>query len=237
MVELAIVGLLAVWVLVRWRWSGLRWFDFICHPLSRGYARLWHGWSCNRTAPLPKTGPAILISNHTCSADGIFLLAGSKRVPSYLTALEHYDVHPFVRWVLDSMESVPVARDGRDTVGALCALRRLREGRVVGIFPEGNLSGVAKNRLRSGKHGAALLALHTRAPVYPAYIHGGPRTRKLLLSWLWPPPGRVRVYFGPPVDLSTYYGRPSTRALLEEVTRLLMRHIEALKPVPRRTSR
>src|SRR5262249_55830587 len=90
--------------------------------------------------------------------------------------------------------------------------------------------GVAKGRLRAGKHGAALLALRMRAPVYPAYIAGGPRTEDLLLAWLWPPPGRVRVYFGPPVDLSAYHGRPRTRRLLEEVTSLLMRSIQALQP-------
>src|SRR5262249_14601415 len=117
---------------------------------------------------------------------------------------------------------------------ALRGLRRLREGHLVCIFPEGNLSGVAKNRLRAGKHGAALLALRSRAPVYPAYIAGGPRTKHLLLAWLLPPPGRVRGGFGPAIDLSAYYDRPRTRQVLEEVTALLMDRIQALHPRPRR---
>ena len=53
----------------------------------------------------------------------------------------------------------------------------------------------------------------------------------LLLSWIWPPPGRVRVYFGPAVDLSAYHDRPRTRRVLEEVTALLMEHVKALKPI------
>ncbi|MCI0457442.1 MAG: 1-acyl-sn-glycerol-3-phosphate acyltransferase [Gemmataceae bacterium] len=236
MVELVIVSVLAGWLLVRWRRSGQTYFDFVCLPLSRGYARLWHGWSCQGEAVLPKTGPVILVSNHTCSADAMFLQSAFPRIPCYLAAQAHYDSHPFIRWVLDSMDCVRVARNGRDTLAALLALRRLRQGRIVCIFPEGNLSGVAKKRLRKGKHGAALLALRTRTPVYPAYIHGGPRTDQLLLSWVWPPAGRVRVFFGPPVDLSAYHGRPPTRQVLEEVTHLLMRHVEALKPKRRRTS-
>ncbi len=230
MVELAIVALLAGPVLVRWVRSKKKLFDFVCLPMSRGYAQLWHRWWCRQAAPLPAEGPAILISNHTCSADPMFLQSAFQRIPCYLTALAHYNCHPFVRWVLDSMDCVKVARNGRDTAATLTALRRLREGRVLCIFPEGNLSGVAKNRLRSAKHGAALLALRSRAPVYPAYIDGGPRTEKLLLSWVWPPPGRVRVYFGPAVDLSAYHDRPRNRQVLAEVTRLLMARVEALDP-------
>jgi hypothetical protein len=70
--------------------------------------------------------------------------------------------------------------------------------------------------------------------VYPACIVGGPRTDQLLLSWLWPPPGRVRVVFGPAIDLSAYYDRPRSRRLLEEVTALMMDRIQALQPRPRR---
>ncbi len=230
MVELVIVAALAVPLLVRWRRSGQTFFDFTCLPISRAYAQLWHRWCRTGPAPIPKQGPALVVSNHTCSADPMFLQAAFPRIPCYVTAEEHYNAHGFIRWVLDQMSCVPVCRNGRDAGAALRALRRLKEGHLLCIFPEGNLSGVAKKRLRAGKHGAALLALRTRAPVYPAYIHGGPRTEKLLLSWVWPPPGHVRVFFGPAIDLSAYYDRPRTRQVLEEVTALFMARIRALHP-------
>jgi 1-acyl-sn-glycerol-3-phosphate acyltransferase len=234
MVELVIVAGLAVPMLIGWLRSGKTLFDFICLPLSRGYAQLWHRFSGPRTTMIPRSGPVILVSNHTCSADPMFLQAAFPRIPCYLTAEEHYNAHAFIHYVLSSMSCVPVCRNGRDVGAALRALRRLAEGHLLCIFLEGNLSGVARGRLRHGKQGAALLALRTRAPVYPAYIHGGPRTEKLLLSWVWPPRGHVRVFFGPPVDLSAYYERPRTRKVLAEVTALLMDHINALKPRPRR---
>jgi 1-acyl-sn-glycerol-3-phosphate acyltransferase len=230
MVELVIVAALAIPFLVRWRRSGQTLFQFCCLRVSRTYAQLWHRWSCNGMAPIAADGPAILVANHTCSADPMFLQPALPRIPCYITSREHYAGSAFIRSVLDAMDCVPVVRNGRDAGAALRALRRLREGRILIIFPEGNLSGVARNRLRTGKHGAALLALRTRAPVYPAYIAGGPRTEKLLLSWIWPPPGRVRVYFGPAVDLSAYHDRPRTRRVLEEVTALLMQRVNALKP-------
>jgi 1-acyl-sn-glycerol-3-phosphate acyltransferase len=236
MAELVIVALLLLPILVRWRRSGKMLYFFTCLPISRGYAQLWHRWTSNGMAPVPAAGPAILVSNHTCSADPMFLQSGFPRVPCYLTAREHYNVHPIARWMMSVMGCVPVVRGGRDAHAALLALRRVREGHLVVIFPEGNLSGVRRNRLRPGKHGAALLALLTRAPVYPAYIHGGPRTEKLLKAWVWPPPGHVRVIYGRPIDLSAYYDRPRTRQLLHEVTELLMDRIKALQPRPRRAA-
>src|SRR5262249_38144927 len=110
------------------------------------------------------------------------------------------------------------------------SLMQLSEGRMVGIFPEGNLSGTVGARIRPGKAGVALLALRSHAPVFPVYIDGGPRTEKLLLGWLRPSRVPVRVYYGRPVDLSAYYGRPVSRRLLEEVTELIMRRVAALRP-------
>jgi hypothetical protein len=40
----------------------------------------------------------------------------------------------------------------------------------------------------------------------------------------------VRVYYGPPVDLSAYYGLPINRKILEEVTAFLMERVGALRP-------
>src|SRR5206468_10604659 len=79
----------------------------------------------------------------------------------------------------------------------------------------------------AGKTGAAFLALKSRAPVYPAHIDGGPRSRRLLRDWLWPSRG-ARVVFGPPIDLSAYYGRPVTHQLLREVTAVIMRRLGEL---------
>jgi len=197
--------------------------------LTRLYARLWQRCS-GGPVPLPAQGPAIVVANHTCSADATFLLAGAPRLFGFLASREHYNVHPLTRWVLDWLGCVPVTRDGRDTSAARVALRRLEAGGALCVFPEGNLSGLAHGRLRAAKHGAAFLALASRAPVYPVHISGGPRTEKLLRAWLWPPGRPVRVMCGPPVDLSAYYDRPRTRKLLAEVAELLMKHIAALAP-------
>jgi 1-acyl-sn-glycerol-3-phosphate acyltransferase len=227
---LAVVAGTAAVVLLRWRRSGQSAAEFFGLLTARFYSALWHRCSTNGRAPLPAKGPALLVSNHTCSADPPLLLSASPRLFGFLTAREHYGAHPFFRWVLDQMRSVPVTRNGCDGVAARRALDRLREGHILCVFPEAGLSGVARNRLRSAKHGAAYLALKCGAPVYPAYIAGGPRTEDLLRAWLRPSRPRARVYYGPAIDLSAYRDRPIDRRLLQEVTEQIMRRVEALRP-------
>jgi 1-acyl-sn-glycerol-3-phosphate acyltransferase len=207
----------------------MTWAEFLIVRGANAYARLWHRWSSNRADPLPATGPAIVVCTHTCSADPTFLLAACRRRQlSFIVAHEFYHTHPLVSGVLDTMRCIPVKRGGQDPGALRKALRRLADGGIVCLFPEGNLSGVARNCAIHPKPGAALLALHTRAPVIPVAIRGGPRTHQLLFSWLVPSPRATRAVFGAPIDLSEYYDRPRNRRTLEEVRDVIQEHVAAL---------
>jgi 1-acyl-sn-glycerol-3-phosphate acyltransferase len=230
MLSLVAVAILTGAFLVQWRRSRLPLDEFSGLAAAKAYACVWHRCRTNRPAPFPATGPGIVVSNHTCSPDPTFIHSAGKRIIGYLTAREHYRVAVGFRWFLNWMRCIPLTRNCNDVGAIRRALRQLGEGGMIGIFPEGNLSGAVGDRLRVGKAGVALLALHSQAPVFPVYIAGGPRTEKLLLGWLRPSRVPVRVYYGRPVDLSDYYGRPITRRLLEEVTGLIMRHVAALRP-------
>jgi 1-acyl-sn-glycerol-3-phosphate acyltransferase len=213
-----------------WRRCGQDWRRAIYLGVVRWYAQVWHrSWTRRGHALLP-TGPVILVSNHTCSADPMFLQGLCTRVLSWLASAEHYESHPWIRKLLDGSHSVPVKRNGRDAMALRSALLRLREGRAVCIFPEGNLSGVAKGRLGAPKSGAAWLALKSGAAVVPAYIAGGPQTHKLLFAWTRPSCKAVRVYFGKPIDLSAFQRRPMTRKLVDDVAWYLMEQVLALAP-------
>jgi 1-acyl-sn-glycerol-3-phosphate acyltransferase len=210
-------------LLVRWRRSGQGFVDFVGLGLVNSYARLWHRWSSPRPAPLPPRGPAFLVVNHTCSSDPTFVVAGCQRRVGFLIAAEFF-CNTVLCWFFDWIHSVPVTRNGHDIRAVRQAIRNLRQGHVLCIFPEGGLSRAGrKPAMRSARSGVALIALRSRAPVYPVAISGGPQTTNILAAWLLPSaPKRVRVTYGDPIDLSAYYDRPITRPLLEEVTRRIM---------------
>jgi 1-acyl-sn-glycerol-3-phosphate acyltransferase len=229
--EFVLVVVLAV-AIVMWRWrrKGRRLKEMVFFGGIRLYAQFWHRWSSSSASnePLPAQGPVLLVTNHTCSADPMFLQAGCHRPLCWLASREHYEMHPVFRKVLDTLHSVPVRRNGQDAAAARGGLRRLQEGRVLAIFPEGNLSGVGKGRLCIPKAGAAWMALRSDTVVIPAYIAGGPQTHKLLASWALPSRRPVRVYFGKPIDLSRFRGQPITRRLVEQVSAYLMQEIGAV---------
>jgi 1-acyl-sn-glycerol-3-phosphate acyltransferase len=103
------------------------------------------------------------------------------------------------------------------------AARRLKQGRLVGVFPEGRIN--PGTELLPGSPGVAWLALHARVPVYPVYIHGAPQGEHMVQPFHTF--SRVRVNYGSAVDLSAYYGQRLTPRMLQAVTDQLMARLEA----------
>jgi 1-acyl-sn-glycerol-3-phosphate acyltransferase len=221
------VGFLTAW----WR-SGRKLDEFVCLGLIRAYSRLWHRCTLTGVERIPRTGPVLLMANHTCSADPAFLsTAASPRVSGFLLAEEYYRL-PGLHLLFRRIGCVPVRRDGRDVAAIRQALARLRAGQVLGIFPEGGLSNAGRGRPRRGRAGVALLALRSRAPVCPVLIQGGPQTGDILTAWLGLSAARTRVIIGPPVDLSAYRDRRIDRKLIEEVMSVLMASLWGLMEKP-----
>lgn len=224
MAPLIVFILIVLVLVVRWRRSGWGLGPFLCMEAVYLYVRLWHGCRC-RGWPLPRGGPAIVVANHTCSADAALVTAICPRPPCFLIAGPYY-ANALLRRFFESIHAVPVMRDGGDVTAVRLALRRLQEGHILVIFPEGGLSNAGRSRPRRGKAGVALLALLSGAPVVPVCIQGGPQTNQVLRAWLRP--SRAQVVCGRPVDLSGYRTRPRNRQVLEEVTQLILDRIAQL---------
>jgi 1-acyl-sn-glycerol-3-phosphate acyltransferase len=224
-----LAGVILVTTLAVWRdcrQSGFRpavYFGF--RPLWL-FSKLWHGVRPRGRDPLPPTGPAILISNHTSTVDPAFLQSATRRIISFLMAREYYNIK-LLRPLFNLNNPILVNRTGRDTAAMKATLRALGEGRVVGIFPEGGIH-LDADSIGKAKPGTAMLALLTRVPVIPAFIERRPHTNNLWIGVTRP--ANAQVFFGPPIDLSRFYDREHDNSALEEVTRLLMDSIDRLRP-------
>ena len=169
------------------------------HRGFRIYCALWHQLRTEGYAPLPETGPAILISNHTCGIDHMLLQAGSRRLLGFMIAREYYE-SPWLHWICSFIGCIPVNRDGRDVAAIRAALRALGEGRVLPIFPEGRILPASGRQLGEMRPGSAYIAIRAGVPVVPAYIIGTPQTDEILESLVTP--SQARLFFGDPIDLS-----------------------------------
>lgn len=171
----------------------------LLHGIMIAYCALWYRLKNNGWAPLPETGPALLIANHTCGIDHMVLQASSRRILGFIIAREYYDWN-LIHWFCWRVGCIPVNRDGRDLQALRTALRALKQGRVVPIFPEGRITPRSGRELGEMLPGAAYLALRAGVPVYPAYIRGTPETNQIGPSLRTP--SHAFVTFGPPIDLS-----------------------------------
>jgi 1-acyl-sn-glycerol-3-phosphate acyltransferase len=195
----------------------IRGMQRVIHWIFRVYCALWHQLRSEGLAPLPDSGPAILIANHTCGIDHMLLQAASRRALGFMIAREYYEL-PWLRGFCSSVGCIPVNRDGRDLAAIRAALRALGKGRVVPIFPEGRIVPASGRRLGEMRPGGAYLAIRAGVPVVPAYIFGTPRTDEILESLVTP--SRASLFFGEPIDLSDIPpDRAGDKAVQAEVSR------------------
>lgn len=209
------------------------WGVWLLYVIERIYVPLMFRWRANlERSPLPAEGGAIVLSNHRSPIDPLLIWmnhhlrqeARNVRVIGFLTAAEYCDI-PGLRWLVRTMQSIPVNRDGKDMGPTREAIRRLREGRLIGIFPEAGLN--FDNDLREPNPGIAFLALKAQVPVYPVFIHDAPQCGDSMTA-PFTTSCRVRISYGEPIDLSAYYDRRNSQELLVEVTNLLMSRLAAL---------
>jgi len=207
------------------------WGVWLLYVIQRLYGGLIFRWRCNNgPCTLPAEGSGLIVANHRSPIDPMMVwtnhhLRGDStgksrevRVAGFLTASEFCDV-PGLRWLVRTMRSIPVDRNGQDMAPTREALRRLKNGELVGVFPEGGINW--GTRLRSANPGVAFLALKSKVRVYPVFIHDAPQPVNGMVD-PFVSRCRVRVTYGNPIDLSEFHGQKPRPELLNKVTDLIM---------------
>lgn len=111
----------------------------------------------------------IIAVNHVHIVDGTVLMPLVRRRILFLVDARAVDA-PLLGHVLRAMGVVRVDVTRPDPGAAFAAGRAARDGRVLGIFPEGKVSG--RSGLRHARRGIAHLAARLRAPVLPVAMWG-----------------------------------------------------------------
>ena len=165
------------------------------------------------SANVPRTGGALLVSNHQSHLDPMLVGMGSRRRMNYVARKTLFQFGPF-GWLLRSVDAIPIDRDGFGLGGIKESLRRLKNGEMVLIFPEGTRS--ADGEIAPFRPGFTTLAVRSGAAILPAAVDGAfqvwPRSKK------FPGLGRIRVHYGKMMTPDDIAGR-SDRELVAEVER------------------
>jgi 1-acyl-sn-glycerol-3-phosphate acyltransferase len=159
---------------------------------------------------IPANGPVILCSNHISTFDPPVVGVYSPRKVYFMAKEELFKI-PVFGYLIAKVGAFPVKRGGVSKESIRHAITLLREGNMMGIFPEGSRS----NAGGMGKKGAASLALKSEAVVIPAAIIGNYSLFR-----------KMKVVYGEPVDLSEFKNGGSED--LEKATEKIMNTINSI---------
>jgi 1-acyl-sn-glycerol-3-phosphate acyltransferase len=171
---------------------------------------------------VPRRGPLILASNHLNNADSPILTGTFPREIAWLTKAEWFRT-PVIGRMFRMAGMIPVRRFEADLGALRKAQEVLKQGRVLGMFPEGTRSRVGY--LQPAEPGTALIALRTGAPIQPVAIWG---TENVKLPRDIIGRTHAHVRFGKPFSLP----KPARidREEIERATAAIMESIAALLP-------
>ena len=154
-------------------------------------------------------GKLILVSNHMTAVDPFLLAAHHNRQIYYLGKSEFTKDSKFVRIIFKWLGVTSVDRGKPDIAAIKAIIKRLNQGKTVGIYPEGTRN--YKNEdIQTIKSGSAMFALKTDAPVVPMILCKRP---KLF---------RKNIYItGDPVDFSELKNQKLTAEVLDRADEIL----------------
>ena len=175
-------------------WTVMHGFYAVVHP-PKVYGR----------ENLPAEGGCVLCINHFSNHDPLYVASclPRKRRLYFLAKKELFD-NKFLRPIVTWLGAIPVDRGHADIGAVRSALKILKDGGVLAIFPQGTRS--RDNSPTPMLNGASMFAIRGGVPVIPTYVDGPYRLF-----------GRTAVRFGPALDLSDV-GRRCDSATLDEVT-------------------
>lgn len=114
---------------------------------------------------VPAEGGFILAANHVNTLDPVFIAIGLKdRQIHYMGKKELFE-NAFTNWLFTKANAFPIARGKADSEALNYAIRDVKEGNILGIFPEGTRSRTGK--MGRAKSGVAVIAKAAKADILP----------------------------------------------------------------------
>ncbi len=165
---------------------------------------------------IPQDGAILFCGNHRTYLDPPLIVATAGRHMRFM-AKEELSKNKFLAFLGVVFDAIYVKRDSKDITAMKEALKTLKSGSCIGLFPEGTRNGLEKNNGKI-KNGAAYLALKTGAQIVPIGIQGDSK-----------PFHKSTIIYGKPLNLSKYQGiKKIDEQTEDEVSEILKNEIVRL---------
>lgn len=158
----------------------------------------------------------ILLSNHISALDPIAIAYAYKHNEIHYFGKDSLFKYKWIAAILRKLHAFPVKRGETDMKAMRTAMQVLKDGHVLGVFPEGHRRN--GEELQPLETGVVVMALKGRVPVIPIMIQGQYRLFH-----------RVNIVIGAPIILESYWAQTVSTEMLEEVKQLLMDALLSLR--------
>lgn len=172
---------------------------------------------------VPREGAALIVCNHLSLADPFVVGYAAGRIVCYMAKVELFST-PIVGFLIRQVGAFPVDRNRPAADTLRTALTVLKEGQLLGMFPEGTRS--TSGELLEFRAGALRIAARARVPIIPAAVHN---TDRALPPRRWLRPARIGITFGPPIEVTELYDRNDKGEAMERALETIQEKIRALQ--------
>ena len=138
--------------------------------------------------------PYIIMANHRSFADPMALAIKVKKYEIRFIGKRELAKGKLKNWLFSGLHMIMVSRHATDMAAMRQCMQTLKEGHILGIFPEGTRH--QPEMMQEVESGTAIIALRSRVPLLPVYIDGKIRPFHV-----------THVYFGKPMELDDLYAQ------------------------------
>jgi 1-acyl-sn-glycerol-3-phosphate acyltransferase len=195
-------------------------FHSCANRLASLLMKLLFGWAARiHVIGREKIGgdePFLLAGNHISHFDPFILSSIVRRKIDWMAMAEFFP-HPLLGFLLRAVDAFPANRDRADRATIRTAIDRLKDGRIVGIFPEGGIRDGERSILGGAPAppGASTLAQIAGVPIVPFVIIGSDR---LYSRRSWAPLQRTPIWiaFGDRIPNFPELGKSAARTRMHQ---------------------
>ena len=146
----------------------MRFYNFAC-SIVRFLLAIFYRIEVIGQENIPDEGKYIIIANHKHYFDPLFMVGAVKNRRIIPVAKQELFRIPILRSLLNKVEVIPINRANPSLSTVKEILRQIKNGRVLGIFPEGTRC-LDLNTFLPAKPGVALFSIKSKADIIPMSI-------------------------------------------------------------------
>ena len=170
-----------------------KWFRTL-HRWERMFYRIWFPYKKHGHTDPYDDRPYIFVGNHYSLFDVVFTAVPTTKPVHFIAKKDLFEKGLMRKFVL-KCQCIPANRDGTDVKTVMQAMKYLKGGESIVIYPEGTRNK-SKEIFLPFKGGAAAISIKTKTPIVPVV-----QVKKIRFLH------RSHVIYGEPIEFSEYYDK------------------------------